>query len=116
MSDFPPGFDPNDLNARTAPDACGSMTEVRDGVDRLDRALAALIAERSRYMEAAARIKPSRDVVRDEDRIEDVITKVKATARDIGLPVEIAEPVWRELVERSISYEFDVWDQTRDQV
>jgi isochorismate pyruvate lyase len=114
MSGFPPGFDPDDLNARTAPAACDSMGQVRDGVDRLDRALAALIAERSRYMEAAARIKPSRDVVRDEDRIEDVITKVKAAAADVGLPVQIAEPVWRELVERSISYEFDVWDQTRD--
>ena len=91
------------------------MAEVRDGVDRLDRALAALIAERSRYMEAAARIQPSREDVRDEARIEDVITKVKAAAAEVGLPEQIAEPVWRELVERSIAYEFDVWDETRDQ-
>ena len=90
------------------------MADVRDGVDRLDRALAALIAERSRYMEAAARIKPSRDVVRDEARIEDVITKVKAAAAQVGLPEQIAEPVWRELVEQSIAYEFEVWDETRD--
>ena len=113
MSDLPPHFDPDDLNARTAPKACASMAEVRDGVDRLDRALAALIAERARYMEAAARIKPSRDVVRDEARIEDVVTKVKAAARSAGLPEEIAEPVWRELVEQSIRYEFTVWDKTR---
>ena len=114
MSASPPGFDPRDLNARTAPDACASMADVRDGVDRLDRALAALIAERSRYMEAAARIKPSRDVVRDEARIEDVIAKVKAAAAQVGLPEQIAEPVWRELVEQSIAYEFEVWDETRD--
>ena len=65
------------------------MTEVRDGVDRLDRALVALIAERSRYMQAAARIKPNRDAVRDEDRIEDVVTKVLEAARAAGLPAEI---------------------------
>lgn len=90
------------------------MDEVRDGVDRMDRALAALIAERTRYMEAAARIKPSRDVVRDTDRIEDVVSKVKAAARKVGLPETVAEPVWRELVEQSIQHEFQVWDKTRD--
>ena len=73
-------FDADDLNRRTPPQDCASMAEVRDGVDRLDRALIGLIAERTRYMDAAARIKPSRDVVRDEDRIEDVIAKVKAAA------------------------------------
>jgi len=113
MTASPPGFDPDDLTNRIAPDACASMGEVRDGVDRLDRALAALVAERARYMQAAARIKPSRDVVRDEARIEDVITKVKQAAAQLGLPEQIAEPVWRELVERSIAYEFDVWDETR---
>ncbi len=114
MTATPPGFDLDDLAARTGPEACETMAEVRDGVDRLDRALTALIAERSRYMEAAARIKPSRDVVRDEARIEDVVTKVKAAAREVGLAEDIAEPVWRELVERSIAYEFTVWDRTRD--
>lgn len=89
------------------------MAEVRDGVDALDRELVALIAKRARYMEAAARIKPSRDVVRDEWRIEDVVSKVKAEAERVGLSLDIAEPVWRELVERSIAYEFEIWDRTR---
>lgn len=95
------------------PDACETMSDVRAGVDALDRQLVALIAERSRYMEAAARIKPNREAVRDEWRIEDVVSKVKAEAGKRGLPVEIAEPVWRELIERSIAYEFTVWDKTR---
>ncbi|WP_429912316.1 chorismate mutase [Glycocaulis sp.] len=107
-------FDADDLNRRTPPQDCAQMAEVRDGVDRLDRALIGLIAERTRYMEAAARIKPSRDVVRDEDRIEDVIAKVKAAARKAGVPESLAEPVWRELVERSIQHELQVWDATRE--
>ena len=113
MTALPPRFDLDDLAARTAPDACQTMAEVRDGVDRLDRALVALIKERAGYMEAAARIKPSRNVVRDEDRIEDVVSKVKTAAAAAGLSDAIAEPVWRELVERSIAYEFEVWDKTR---
>ena len=92
---------------------CQTMQEVRAGVDALDRELVALVAQRARYMEAAARIKPSREVVRDEWRINDVIAKVSTEAKNCGLAVEIAEPVWRELVERSIAYEFSVWDATR---
>ncbi|MCC5996882.1 MAG: chorismate mutase [Oceanicaulis sp.] len=107
------GLDPDDLGARTAPQTCQDMDQVRDGVDRIDRALVALIAERTRYMEAAARIKPDRDAVRDEARIEDVVEKVRHAAAEAGLPVTLAEPVWRELVERSIAYELDMFDQTR---
>ena len=99
--------------APVPPQDCETMQEVRAGVDALDRQLVALIAERARYMQAAARIKPSRNVVRDEDRIDDVLTKVCTEAAKVGLPKEIAEPVWRELVEQSIAYEFTVWDATR---
>ena len=54
------------------------MAEVRQGVDALDRALVTVLAERQRYMDAAARIKPDRAAVRDGARIEDVVAKVKA--------------------------------------
>src|SRR5690606_19443649 len=100
---------------RTPPEDCQSMREVRAGVDAIDRELARLLAERVRYMDAAARIKPSRDAVRDEARIEDVLTKVRAAAQREGLPVAVAEPVWRELVERCIAHEFEVWDSTRQE-
>jgi isochorismate pyruvate lyase len=90
------------------------MAEVRQGVDALDRALVSLLAERQRYMDAAARIKADRAAVRDEARIEDVVAKVKAAARAAGLSEAIAEPVWRTLIERCIAYEFESWDATRE--
>ncbi len=71
------------------------MVEVRQGVDALDRALVALLAERQRYMDAAARIKPDRDAVHDHARIEDVVAKVLASAEAHHLSPDIAEPVWR---------------------
>ena len=101
------------IDPRTAPEACTTMAEVRAGVDALDRALVGLMAERQRYMDAAARIKPSRDVVHDDWRIEDVVSKVLAAAREQGLSPDIAEPVWRKLIERCIAHEFAAWDRTR---
>tara|TARA_R110000868_G_scaffold218004_1_gene468155 strand:- start:31986 stop:32303 length:318 start_codon:yes stop_codon:yes gene_type:complete len=97
-----------------SPEACRTMAEVREGVDAIDRQLVALIAQRARFMEAAARIKPSRDVVHDDWRIADVLEKVTSEAKRIGVSTEIVEPVWRELVRQSIAYEFTVWDRTRE--
>lgn len=104
-----------EIDGRPDPAACTTMAEVRQGVDALDRALVTLLAERQRYMDAAARIKGERAAVRDEARIEDVVAKVKAEARARGLSEAIAEPVWRLLIERCIAYEFEVWDATRAQ-
>lgn len=89
------------------------MIEVRQGVDALDRALVTLLAERQRYMDAAARIKPDRDAVHDQARIDDVVAKVLAAAAPAGLSADIAEPVWRTLIDRCIAHEFGVYDRTR---
>jgi isochorismate pyruvate lyase len=89
------------------------MSEVREGVDALDRILVGLLAKRQRFMDAAARIKPNRGAVRDEARIEAVVDNVKAAAREAGLAETIAEPVWRVLIERCIAYEFERWDEIR---
>lgn len=96
------------------PEACRDMKDVRQGVDEIDLMLVALIARRQGYMDAAARIKPSRAVVRDEARIAQVLANVRAEAARQGLSWEIAEPVWREMMERCIAYEFTVWDALRE--
>ncbi|MES1156581.1 MAG: chorismate mutase [Alphaproteobacteria bacterium] len=91
------------------------MKDVRAGVDEVDRALVELIARRQGYMDAAARIKSDRDTVRDEARIRDVLAKVRAQAEAQGLAWEIAEPVWRAMMEACIAYEFRVWDKIRSE-
>lgn len=96
------------------PEDCQTMTDVRAGVDMLDRELVRLLVIRQGYMDAAARIKQDRNAVHDEARIEDVVAKVIESARTQGLNPDIAEPVWRKLIERCIAHEFDVWDAIRE--
>lgn len=92
---------------------CQTMTEVRAGVDALDRELVALLARRMAYMDAAARIKPERGQVRDEVRKRAVIANACAEARRLGLNPELVAELWEVLVEASIAHEFDVWDGLR---
>lgn len=93
--------------------ACETMAEVREGVDALDRELVALLARRFAYMDAAARIKPTRDAVRDEARKAQVIANAEAAASVAGLPPGLAESLWEMLVEASITHEFGAWDRLR---
>jgi isochorismate pyruvate lyase len=98
---------------RTAPADCTTMIEVRHGVDRLDEQIVALLAERFGYMEAAARIKPNREAVRDEDRKADVLAKVGRTARSVGMDPQIAQDLYEMLIETSIAFELRRFDATR---
>jgi isochorismate pyruvate lyase len=93
------------------PGACGSMAELREAIDTLDARLVALLAVRQAYIERAAQLKTGRDQVRDAARIEDVVAKVIAEGRKAGLSADIAEPVWRTLIEASIEHEFDAFDK-----
>jgi isochorismate pyruvate lyase len=95
------------------PEDCTSMAEVRAGVDALDAELVALLATRFGYMRAAARIKPSRDAVRDEARKASVIAAAVAEAEAKGIPADVVADIWERLVEGSIAYEFTEWDRIR---
>ncbi len=100
----------NDAPLKT-PQTCGSMNELRAAIDTLDARLVALLAVRQTYIERAAQLKTGRDQVRDPDRIEEVVAGVTAGGKRPGLSAEIAEPVWRTLIEASIRHEFDAFDK-----
>ncbi|MBN8809287.1 MAG: chorismate mutase [Sphingomonas sp.] len=95
------------------PEDCQTMTEVRAGVDEVDRQLVALLGVRFRFMTAAARIKQDRRTVRDEGRKAQVIANARAEAATIGVPSDVVGELWERLVEGSIAYEFDRWDEHR---
>ena len=89
---------------------CLTMTDVRAGVDDLDRELVALLVQRFAYMDAAARIKPDRGHVRDEARKRQVIANAVAQANAAGLPDAVIADLWDRLVEASIAYELAAFD------
>lgn len=99
--------------ATTAPADCQTMAEVRSGVDAIDADIIALLARRFGYMEAAARIKAERGMVRDEDRKAEVIAHARHAALEAGIPVGLVGDFWERLVEASIAYELEKWDSLR---
>ena len=94
----------------TPPDACASMTQLRTAIDTLDARLVAMLALRQRYIERAAVLKQSRNAVRDEARIEEVVRHVIGQGKRAGLSPAIAERVWRALIEASIAHEYEAFN------
>jgi isochorismate pyruvate lyase len=95
------------------PADCTTMTEVRAGVDDVDRQVVSLLKRRFGYMNAAARIKPDRSAVRDEWRKADVLAKVDGAAADLGVDRSLLARLYEDLIETSISHELEVFDRTR---
>lgn len=89
---------------------CANMAEVREAIDAIDRDLVALLADRLHFIAEAARIKQNRDLVRDDIRVADVLAKVRAAAVEKGIDADLIAAVFRELVERSIAREFELFD------
>jgi isochorismate pyruvate lyase len=96
------------------PEACHSMPELRAAIDRLDRQLVAMLAQRQAYIERAAVLKSDRGTVRDTPRVEEVVRNVVAEAGRAGLSPQIAEAVWRALIEASIAHEYKAFDAKQD--
>lgn len=55
-----------------------TMKEVREEIDLLDKELVLLLARRQKCIEMAALVKNDEKLIIDEDRIEEVISKVKS--------------------------------------
>jgi isochorismate pyruvate lyase len=84
---------------------CADMGQVRDEIDRIDAALVDLIAERFGYVDRAWQLKsnPADAVV--PWRIQQVIDKVKTRAGEKGLPPELTEALWRQMIGWFVQYE-----------
>ena len=87
------------------PPECASMDDVRIEIDRIDRALVDLVAERFSYVDRAWQLKNSPDEAVVPWRIQQVIDKVRAQAEEKGLPPELVESIWRQMIGWFIQYE-----------
>ena len=88
------------------PQDCTEMVHVREAIDDIDKHLVDLIAKRFAYVDRAWQIKqhgPEGAVV--PWRIQQVIDKVRDRADERGLPPELAEALWRQMIGWFIQYE-----------
>jgi len=88
------------------PADCRDMTELRAEIDRIDASLVDLVAERFGYVERAWQLKlEARQEASVPWRNQQVIDKVRARATSKGVPPDLCEALWRQMIGWFIQYE-----------
>jgi len=82
-----------------------SLDQVRSNIDRLDREIIDLIAQRGAYVVQAARFKTSNAEVEAPQRVELVIAKVRTLATAAGLDPRVAEAAYRAMIAAFVEVE-----------
>lgn len=88
------------------PEDCTDMSQVRAEIDRLDAALVDLIAQRFGYVERAWQLKlAAKQQANVPWRNQQVIDRVRARAAERGVPPDLCEALWRQMIGWFIQYE-----------
>ncbi|MEK0162557.1 chorismate mutase [Phaeobacter sp. JH18-32] len=97
------------MSERHPPQDCADMPALRQQIDRLDRELIALLAERAGYIDRAIELKAANNwPARIPARVEEVVGNARMTASTAGLDPDLVERLWRQLVEWSIAREAQI--------
>lgn len=92
-----------------APADCQTMQELRVQIDALDAEIVGKLAARAGYIDRAIELKQIELLpARIDDRIEQVVDRVRARAVAEGLDPALTEELWRRLMEWSIAREEQV--------
>jgi isochorismate pyruvate lyase len=95
----------------TAPDACCDMDDIRREIDRLDREIVRLLAQRQGYVHRAAGFKPTRADVVVPERIEAIAARVRDLAAAHDADPDLVEAIYRDMIARFIAFEERAWDR-----
>lgn len=88
------------------PADCADMADLRCQIDRLDVDLVRLLAQRAGYIDRAVQLKMANNLpARIPERVEQVIGNARAAAQAEGLDPDLADDLWRVLVDWSIARE-----------
>lgn len=88
-----------------SPSECMTREDVRHEIDRIDNATVELLAERWHYVDRMWQIKNNAAEAVVPWRIQAVIDNVRRRAGELGMPPELAEALWRQIIGWAIQYE-----------
>ena len=88
-----------------------NMEELRKDLDLLDNDLIKLVSKRFKFIEEAAIIKDDVSKIRDNDRIENIIKRLRELAIDNDISPDIVEKLWRFIIELSIELETEIFNK-----
>lgn len=84
---------------------CNSLQEVRDEIDKVDDNLVELISQRSRLIRQAAGFKNSVDEVKAEDRIDDIMQRVRKKGIELNINPNMLSDLFNIMIDDMVETE-----------
>ena len=82
------------------------LTEIRKAIDGIDAALITLFARRFDEVKKVVAVKQKHGMpAAIPARIEEIVKRVRVDADKVGFPPDVAEKIWRLLINEMISFE-----------
>jgi len=91
---------------------CQDIGCIRSEMDRINIEILQLLAERTAYVKRAGDLKSQTTKVADDrQRVADQEKQIIEKSRELGVPLEISVPVFKEIMENSIKFQQQHIDQ-----
>jgi isochorismate pyruvate lyase len=92
--------------ARSLPERERILAPLRAEIDAIDAAMVDLLAKRFDVVKRVIEVKHAENLAAlMPERVEDVVERVSAAAARKGVPPELAERLWRGLIDWVVEYE-----------
>jgi isochorismate pyruvate lyase len=84
---------------------CNTLEEARNEIDKVDAEIVKLIANRNDYIKQIAHFKTSIDEVKAEDRISEVISRVREQAISLDLSPNLINDLYVRMINGMVESE-----------
>jgi len=84
---------------------CDTLDQAREAIDKVDEEIVKLIAMRNDYIKQIAHFKTSVEEVKAEDRIDDVISKVRQQAIELDLSPNLINDLYVRMIDGMVESE-----------
>jgi len=84
---------------------CNTLQEVRNEIDKIDTLLVDLISQRSHLVRQAAAFKNSVEEVKAEDRIDDIMQRVRKRAIELNINPNMISELFSIMIDEMVETE-----------
>ncbi len=84
---------------------CNSLEEAREEIDKIDDKIVELIAARNAYIKQLAHFKNSIDEIKAQDRIDNVINRMRAKAIELDLSPNLINDLYVRMIDAMVDSE-----------
>ena len=86
------------------------IKKIRSQIDEIDIKILNLISDRKNLVTKVVKFKQRNEIV-DEERINDILTRLDEEARKRGVPQDLVKKLWQSMIKSFISYEREIFDE-----